>query len=77
MTQRSADVVLLPGARLTPEVLLHQVNRNANDYQAVVVLKLGHDSMVEASWSQMKTSEICFMLTKFQAAVYAVLEGRT
>jgi hypothetical protein len=48
-------IVRLPGSKLTPEVLLHQLLED-DDVKGVFVVVLDKDDCMYATWSNMKTS---------------------
>ena len=73
---RSAEIVHLPGTRLTPEVVLHQCVDEIDSLKAVVVLKLDKEGDSYATWSQMDLGDLCYLLTKLQSRVHEIMSGR-
>lgn len=51
-------IVLMPGARLSPEVLLHRTMGKLDSIKNVVVIIQWVDDTLDVDWSQMKVSEV-------------------
>jgi hypothetical protein len=68
-------IALLPGAKLTPEVLLARTADKLSRIKAVTVIIQWDDDTVACDWSSMKTSELCMAKDVLALNVQAVLEG--
>lgn len=53
-------VALLPGARLSPEVLLHQVLQSMDGVKGVIVLKVDEDGGVDICMSSISLTELAY-----------------
>lgn len=51
-------LVHLPGARLTPDVVLHRTLNKLEHIKAVAIVIQWNDETYAVDWSQMKTSEL-------------------
>lgn len=52
-------LVCLPGAKLSPEVLLHRTLNKLDCIKSVVVIIQWDDESFACDWSTMKISELC------------------
>lgn len=52
----------LPGTRLTPEVVLHRTLEKVPRIESILVVVRWDDGTVDSDWSQMKMSDLAFML---------------
>lgn len=49
----------LPGARLTPDTVLHRTLTKLEHIESVAVVIMWKDGTFSTDWSQMKLSELC------------------
>ena len=61
-----SDVVLLPGAALAPDVLLHQVLENMAGIKGVIVLKINEHGAVEVCNSRLSLYELAYAAMIFE-----------
>lgn len=63
MSDTDADytppLVSLPGATVSPEVLLHRTLNKIKHIKAVVIVIQWDDDTFDPDWSSMKVSELC------------------
>lgn len=59
-------IELLPGARLTPQVLLHQVLQNLEGVKGIIVLKVGETGAVDIVNSAITLHELAYAATQLQ-----------
>jgi hypothetical protein len=52
-------LVVLPGVRLSPEVLLHRTLNKVGRIKAVTIVIQWDDDSFDMDWSHMKVSELC------------------
>lgn len=72
----SAEIALLPTAKITPRSLLHLVlNDEADDLDQIVVVRCFKDGTALADWSDMRAADLTFLAAKLQIAVHQFLNG--
>ena len=54
-----AELLHLPGARLSPEVVLHRVLADVKNIKAVAVVIQYEDGGLHCDWSDMKVKDLC------------------
>jgi len=70
-----SDVVLFPGAKLSPEVLLHQCLEGVEEYKAALVIHMDKGDVVDIAMSCMSLADLTFMAAKLQIYVVSMLKG--
>ena len=69
------SIDLLPGAVLTPTVLLHQTLSSADRIAGVIVITTDPDGIVDVSWSNMTRAQMAFAAMRFMDKAQEVLRG--
>lgn len=59
MSDYDPPLVTLPGAKVSPEVLLHRTLNKVDRIKAVTVIIQWDNDTFDCDWSSMKTSELC------------------
>jgi hypothetical protein len=66
-------VELLPGAKLTPAVHLHQLLEGAATLKAVLVVTLDADDTMQVTWSNMPVAHLAMAAIAVDAKVRATV----
>ena len=69
MNDYEPPLVLLPGAKLTPEVLLHRTLNKKERIKAVVVVIQWDDMSFDVDWSSMELRDLSMGLLTLEAHV--------
>jgi len=68
-------LVSLPGAAVSPEVLLHRTMQKLPRIKAIAFVIQWDDDTMYADWSSMKTSELCMASMVMSETARVVLLG--
>lgn len=65
----------LPGTRMSPRTLLHQVLERGDELQAVAVVVFERDGSMWSEWSNMKSSDLAAAAVIMHADANEALQG--
>lgn len=68
-----SNIVQLPGAPLSPALLLNDTAEQLPEIESLIVIKLFTDGTVECDWSHMSLADLCFAGSSMSAVIAKAL----
>ena len=68
-------VVYLPGSRVSPQVVLHQVVENVSRIKAVTLVIQWDNDTFDVDFSRQQVSELCMAAVLLQAEAAKIAQG--